>query len=162
MNLYHWAARWGVSMAAIRDLEQVLGCAPEGQLLGNPDEHGEGGAQARIRLAAAETPGLYLFRNNVGALKDERGRLVRFGLANDSKAMNDTIKSGDLIGLRRVEITPAMVGSCIGQFVSVECKAPGWSFTGTPREVAQRRWADLVLAMGGHAVFASGPEGVGL
>lgn len=120
-----------------------------------PESGNESEAQSRIRLAASAVPGLYLFRNNVGALKDERGRMVRYGLANDTKALNETLKSSDLIGIRRVEITPAMAGHVIGQFVAWETKRPGWTYSATPRELAQRRWLDFVLALGGDARFMS-------
>ena len=96
-----------------------------------------------------------MWRNNVGALKDKTGRVVRFGLANDTKALNHVIKSGDLIGIRKVLITPAHVGSCIGQFVSRECKHSGWSYTGDEHEQAQLRWIELINALGGDARFAT-------
>ena len=98
---------------------------------------------------------MHLFRNNVGALKAEDGRMVRFGLANDSKRRNGVLKSGDLIGIDPVLITSAHVGRTIGQFVSVECKRPGWQYSGTPREVAQLNWIQLVIASGGRAKFVT-------
>ena len=111
--------------------------------------------QALERLAAAQR-GDILFRNNVGVLLDRRGVPVRFGLANDSAAVNDHTKSADLIGIRRVLITPEMVGRTIGQFLSREVKAEGWRFTGTPREIAQLRWIELVTSYGGDAAFSTG------
>lgn len=92
-------------------------------------------------------------------LKDATGRPVRYGLANDSKQANDALKSGDLIGIRRVIISPDMVGHTIGQFVSRECKAPGWKFTGSGREAAQSAWAILVRNYGGDAAFTTGEGG---
>jgi hypothetical protein len=112
--------------------------------------------QETIRLEAAAR-GIALYRNNVGALLDQNGRLVRYGLCNDSKALNEKIKSGDLIGIRPVIITPDMVGRKIGQFISRECKAPGWVFSGTAREIAQQTWIDIVRGFGGDAGFSSGP-----
>lgn len=70
--------------------------------------------QQRIRLACGRGP-VRLWRNNTGALVDRQGRLVRFGLCRGSS---------DLIGLRSVEITPAMVGLHIAQFVALEVKGP--------------------------------------
>lgn len=69
--------------------------------------------QQRIRLALSRGP-VRLWRNNTGALRDQRGQLVRFGLCEGS---------ADLIGYRQVTITPDMVGATIAQFVAVEVKA---------------------------------------
>lgn len=116
----------------------------------------EAGVQAQIRLEASRR-GWKLFRNNVGVLVREDGVPIRFGLANDSKAVNTMVKSGDLIGIRPVLVTPSHVGSVIGQFVSIECKRPGWRHN--PRdahEQAQMRWAEIVLLAGGHAVITDG------
>lgn len=99
-----------------------------------------------------------LWRNNVGAAKDAQGNFFRFGLANESKAQNAVLKSGDLIGIKPVIITPEMAGSMIGQFVSIETKAAGWKYRGTPREVAQKNWIDLVRSLGGDAGFDNGED----
>lgn len=104
----------------------------------------EATVQAAIRLEASRL-GIHLWRNNVGALKDETGRYIRFGLANDSNAVNHRIKSGDLIGIRSG-----------GIFVSREIKPLGWKFSGTEREWAQQRWIELVNAAGGDAAFCTG------
>ena len=154
MQLEAWALRHGVSHAALHDLQvTLLG------LEGTPASvagMSEAAVQSRVRLEAARVPGMRLWRNNVGALNDERGVPVRYGLANDSAALNKVLKSGDLIGIRKVLITPEHVGRHIGQFVSREIKAGGWSFRGTAREVAQGNWAALINALGGDARFASG------
>ncbi len=113
-------------------------------------------AQFQVRLEAP-TKGVTLWRNNVGVLTDINGRPVRFGLANDSKQLNEALKSSDLIGWRPVLITPGHVGRTLAQFVSRECKAPGWTYTGTDRERAQKAWLDLVAAAGGDSAFATGP-----
>lgn len=82
---------------------------------------------------------------------------MRYGLGNDSPQINAVLKSADLIGIRPVVITAQHVGHTVGQFVSRECKAPGWQYTGTDREVAQLNWARLVNACGGDAAFTTGP-----
>lgn len=155
MILHDWAIRWGVSMAALQDLGQHLGLEGAGSIPDGLRGSGEAAAQAAVRLEAAQK-GVRLYRNNVGALIDERGVPVRFGLANDSAAMNKVIKSADLIGIRPIVITPLHVGATIGQFVSREMKAPGWRYTATEREQAQQRWALLVANLGGDAGFATG------
>lgn len=99
-----------------------------------------------------------LFRNNVGQgwqgrwAKQENGnvliqhpRRIAFGLAPGS---------GDIIGLRSLEITPEMVGQRVAQFVSVETKADG---TETPE---QKNWAEMVRFMGGVAGTARSIEQV--
>lgn len=70
---------------------------------------------ADVRLALSKGPNR-LFRNNVGALMDARGRLVSYGLC---------VGSSDLIGWRTVEITPEMIGRKIAVFVALEGKMPG-------------------------------------
>ena len=114
----------------------------------------EASVSQRIRIAASAA-GWRLWRNNCGAGKLENGSFVRWGLANDTSG--STVASADLIGIRPVLITQEMVGTVIGQFVSVEAKCEGWK----PRmadkhEQAQRRWADLVRSLGGMALFSTG------
>jgi hypothetical protein len=152
-----WARDWGVPAAALADLRHRIGLdAPP------PQEQGarglsEAAVQANVRLEASRK-GLRVFRNNVGVLEDRRGVPVRYGLANDSKTVNTSLKSGDLIGLRPVVITPAHVGQTIGQFVSRECKRADWRHRpADEHEQAQLRWALLVLSLGGDAAFATGP-----
>lgn len=114
----------------------------------------ESAVQTIIRLEAARK-GILLFRNNVGALQDKEGRYVRYGLANDSSAVNREVKSADLIGIRPVIIHPYHVGQRLGVFVSREIKAPDWRYNpNDEREQAQMRWIKLVEAAGGDACFA--------
>lgn len=151
--LVDWAARWGVPPEALEDLARALG-----PTLSDPTHDGksEAWAQSAVRLEAAQK-GIALWRNNVGVLQDANGRPVRFGLANDSPEINRRIKSGDLIGIKPVLITPAHVGQVIGQFVSREVKRPGWQYKGEGREVAQQAWILHVLSKGGDAAFTTGP-----
>jgi len=156
-NLHTWATRWGVSLECLRDLQTTLGTYTPPLSEDAPEANkSEAWAQSAIRLEASRK-GLYLFRNNVGALEDRSGRLVRYGLANDTKQMNETLKSGDLIGWRPVLIQPQHVGHTVAQFISREVKAPGWQYTGAARESAQLAWANLVNSRGGDAAFATGP-----
>jgi hypothetical protein len=111
--------------------------------------------QTAIRLAASKQ-GHVLWRNNSGVLRDERGVPVRFGLCNDSKQLNASVKSSDLIGIKQVLVTEDMVGTVIGVFWAVECKRSGWKYAGTEREVAQLRFIETVRGMGGQAQFSTG------
>jgi hypothetical protein len=84
-----------------------------------------------------------LFRNNTGALKDARGRLVRYGLCPGSS---------DRIGWRTVTVTPEMVGKRVAIFVGIEAKD-----LDSPKE-NQIIFCDSVLAAGGLAGFAHNVE----
>ena len=155
LELRQWARRHGLTPGALAELAQLLGAVQA-----SPAAPGasESNVQARVRLAA---PGVAtrLWRNNVGVLTDARGVPVRYGLANDSPALNASLKSHDLIGWRRVTITPEMVGSVVAQFASYECKRADWRpGSGGEREIAQARWAALVVAEGGVSKFVTGPE----
>lgn len=150
-----WAIRNGVSNHALTELRAIFNLDPPTPSLSAQLSSTEAYSQSIVRLEAARK-GLKLWRNNVGVLKDDRGVPVRYGLANDSPKLNETIKSGDLIGWRPIIITPAMVGSRLALFVSRECKRMGWRYTGEGREPAQLRWAETVLADGGDAQFCTG------
>lgn len=133
----------------------------------------EGGNQSDIREHYARM-GVRLWRNNSGVLLDKTGRPVRFGLANDSKEVNEQIKSGDLIGWRPRLITPDMVGGVIAEFWSVEVKPDGWKMPRAtnrviprkPRErmtewehvQAQLRWAQMLRNDGGVAGIMIDPD----
>ena len=110
---------------------------------------------SQVRLEATEL-GIRLFRNNVGACYTREGSFLRYGLANDSHALNSRIKSADLIGIRPVLVIPSMVGQTIGQFVSREIKYSQWKYTGTDREKAQLAWAELIMSLGGDSGFSTG------
>jgi hypothetical protein len=153
MNLDQWAIQWSIPHAALADLRQRMGLLGTVDATQKPGES-EAGVQSRIRLEASQK-GMRVWRNNVGALLDDRGVPVRYGLANDSAKVNAVIKSGDLIGIRPVQIGVQHLGTTIGQFVSREVKEQGWRYSGTPREIAQQNWVLLVNSLGGDAAFAT-------
>ena len=156
MNLDLWAQRWGVPDEAINELKQAFGTHDTGQPLTTAeDKAGESAAQVEVRLEASKK-NCRLWRNNNGATYAEDGRFIRYGLANDSKAINDRIKSSDLIGVRPVLIEPYHVGHTFGQFLAREIKPPGWRYTGKERERAQLNFLELVMSLGGDASFATG------
>lgn len=110
--------------------------------------------QQNIRLALARD-GLDLWRNNVGACQDETGRVIRYGLMNDSKKLNERFKSSDLIGIRPMRVTPEWIGHTVGVFVAIECKSDNWAIKiNDPHISAQARFIDLVQRNGGFAGFA--------
>lgn len=147
MTLADWAARWGIPAQALAELAALHITPP---VPPSRDVESESAVQSLVRLGAART-GVCAFRNNVGVLIDKTGRPVRYGLANDSSAMNSALKSADLIGFRPRLITDAHVGTVLAQFWSRECKRVDWKWRGTPEEQAQLRWATLVNSNGGDA-----------
>lgn len=152
-----WAQTWGVSPPALADLHARMGLVSLPSA-GTPAPVGsEASVQAAVR-AEASRRGERVWRNNLGAYTDPvSGQFVRYGLANDSKQLNEVIKSADLIGIRPRIVTTADVGEVIGQFVSYECKAAGWRHRpNDKREQAQAAWASLVLTLGGVARFITG------
>lgn len=153
MILRSWAAKWGIPFAAVQDLEQQIGINVREATVSAAEAGSESRQQSLIRMEAPRYR-MQLFRNNVGG----QGRL-RWGLANDSEKQNKLLKSGDLIGWVTETITPAMVGQDVAIFTSVECKEEDWSFgQDIEREGPQLSWAELVIAGGGRAVFATGPD----
>lgn len=153
MNLDIWAKQWSVAPAAIQDLRRMLGVAGTDGSVNTSSS--EAAVQSAIRSEASKR-GARLWRNNVGATYTPEGSFIRYGLANDSSNVNKVIKSADLIGIKPVLITEKHLGFTIGQFVSREVKSSNWRYSGNDREVSQLRWAELILALGGDACFATG------
>ena len=104
---------------------------------------GEQRIQQEIRIACS-TGDTRLFRNNTGTLKDQHGRPVQFGLCKGS---------ADLIGWKRVTITPDMVGQQVAVFLSIEVKTPAGRI-----RPEQQQWLDAVQAAGGIAGVARSVE----
>lgn len=152
-TLLSWAQAWNIPDFVMNDLHTRLS-PPEPHV--RPSKLSEAGVQSRMRLAAAMA-GVHAWRNNVGAMEDPHtGRVIRFGLANDSAALSVRLKSHDLIGIKPRLITQCDVGRTIGQFWSRECKAPG-AHTDKDRLEAQERFMLLVLASGGDSKITSDP-----
>ncbi len=117
-----------------------VGNKATGGMASSPSEYE---IQQRIRLAYGHGP-VRLWRNNTGALVDQQGRLVRFGLCKGSS---------DLIGLRSLEVTPEMVGQRIAQFVALEIKTPHGAVS-----AEQRAFLQLVEQLGGVAAVCRSIE----
>ncbi len=152
MYLDQWAQRWNIPLQALNELRQSFGLVPIEKE--NRHKLSEQAIQNLVRLEATKK-GCRLWRNNVGAAYMQDGAFLRYGLANESSSLNKQIKSADLIGIRPVKITKEMIGFTFGQFISREIKASNWKFTGSDREWAQLRWAELILSYGGDACFAN-------
>jgi hypothetical protein len=106
----------------------------------SPSEHE---IQQRIRLACGRGA-VRLWRNNTGALVDQQGHFVRFGLCTGSS---------DLIGLRSLEITPELVGQRLAQFVALEVKTAQGVLS-----PEQRAFLHLVEELGGVAATCRSVE----
>lgn len=160
MILDLWAIKWGVSTNALHDLRMMMGVDTNGARSATTEDGSESRQQSIVRMDAARH-GVWLTRNNVGVLRDERGVPVRYGLANESKAQNMAVKSADLIGIKPVLIGSHHIGQVIGQFVSREVKWAGWQWKGDSHEQAQLAWCNFILSKGGDAAFATGEGSFG-
>lgn len=157
MSYAEWAIR---HPQAARELALEL-VEPFSGVGDEADGKSETWAQQRARFNIAQQ-GAMAWRNNVGATPAKckscgaPQQPVRYGLANDSAQLNKKIKSSDLILAIPRQITPEMVGTCIAQFGSVECKHPGWTYTGKGREAGQAAWLALIKKLGGYSAFSTG------
>lgn len=155
-NLKQWQKQFGISTEAMNALSDTLGLSisvDDSNYVKHPAKS-EAAVQVDCRLKASNMGGR-LWRNNVGVAKRDDGTPVRYGLCNESKKMNQLIKSSDLIGILPVTITPAHVGTVIGQFWAPEIKKADWFYTGTERELAQLKFHQMVNKLGGIAKFVN-------
>ena len=142
-------ARWAIPPAAALELHDIMVDAIAWDNANTAEQPmSETAISKRVRLEAANL-GCHTWRNNSGAMRTRDGRFVRFGLGNESAAINAVMKTLDLIG-----IGPA------GRFLAIEVKKPGWRYTGTARELAQSNFMRTVRGAGGVAFFASSVEDV--
>ena len=115
----------------------------------------EAAVQNNVRLSCSRV-GIVTFRNNSGAGKMDNGSFVRFGLCNDSPALNKQLKSSDIIGCSPVTILPEHVGKILGRFYARECKPSNWKKPSNEREFAQLRFIEMLNAHGADASFTTG------
>jgi len=152
-SLTDWQRVHNVTPAAMRDLLELL--QPVVDSTPDPVTYlSEAAVQAQIRLDAPYR-GAILWRNNNGACLDDTGRMIRYGLGNDSKKLNKVWKSSDLIGITKRIVMPEHIGQEWGIFTAVEVKDPAWKFSpGDKRAVAQLAFGNHVRRMGGLFTFA--------
>lgn len=149
--IYQWAQRNNVPRPVLDELLLVLG-------LNEPiasktpvilTYKTEVSVMQQVRLEATRR-GARLFRNNVGVATED-GRVIRYGLCNESSQVNNVCKSSDLIG-----ITPVVCGcgQRYGVFTAYEVKKPTWKFLESDkRAVAQLNFVKLINSLGGIARF---------
>ena len=123
--MYKWAARWNVPPQAMTELMQVFGVDTDPKK--TAPKTSEARVMSEVRLEATQK-GLRAWRNNVGAFYARDGRFIRYGLANDSKAVNKRTKSSDLIMCRPVLIGPQHLGTIIGRLTVREIKKSNWVY----------------------------------
>jgi hypothetical protein len=140
-RLLQWAMKWQVPAAALDELMKMEDV--------DATDHADVSETAIVRACRLEADRLggVLWRNNSGATFDQNGRMIRYGLGNDSKKLSRDYKSSDLVGL-----APG------GRFMAVECKAKGWKGVRTEREHAQANFGRHVVKLGGLFTFATAPE----
>jgi hypothetical protein len=121
----------------------------------------ESTVQTNTRIEHCRVTRGQLWRNNSGAYMDDHGRMVRYGLANESAQENRVIKSSDLIGITPVLIQPHMVGYHLGVFTAYEVKPSGWKLRPSDkRGLAQQNFHDIVRASCGFAGFVTDPSDI--
>lgn len=157
-ELLSWAARNCHSPAqALHELHLLLGMDYIGESATDLSSEAAVLQREHLKLCAE---GGRSWRNNSGAVDPSNPptQWLRFGLMNESVQMNSVLKSPDRIGIKPIRITPAHVGTIIGQFWGREGKRPGWRYTGTDREVAQLNGINLINRLGGDARFVNGSD----
>lgn len=145
-----WIKKYPEAARDLRAMMQAIAPTPAGF-----EGYTETAIAQQVRRAAFDA-GRILWRNNVGVLKDARGVPVRYGLMNESAAMNARNKSPDYIGIKPVLITAEHFGTVIGQFYARETKRAGWQFTGDAHEIAQLNAINVINQYGGDAAFTTG------
>jgi hypothetical protein len=151
MTLTQWADRWNLPQIAMIELSGLL---YHRHVLPNKfADKSEDWVSSKVQLESSDI-GSRMWRNNVGAMKTENG-FLRYGLCNETKAVNEVLKSSDLIGCTPITVTYEHIGRTFGIFTAAETKAQGWTFKGTDREVGQLNYINLVQSIGGIAGFIS-------
>ncbi len=112
----------------------------------------EGRIQREIMLAASAA-GWTTWRNNVGRAWAGDVSHLRDGsiLIQNPRPLHAGLCKGsaDLIGLRPLVVTQAMVGTTLAQFIGIEVKAPCGRVT-----QEQARFLEFVRSKGGLALLA--------
>ncbi len=149
MTLKDWANRWGVPLNGMIELSNVL--ATPYYMPSDCDQMTEDWVMSNVLLESSSV-GARLWRNNVGATVTDNG-FLRYGICNETPAVNKVLKSSDFIGCTPIVIDWTHVGRTLGIFTAIETKKQGWTFKGTDREVGQLNFINLVKSIGGFGGF---------
>lgn len=153
-ELTEWAERFNIGPDALFSLYQILTIPLGSAAVGEYEKNSETYVQNVLRVLASSREHAYLWRNNVGATQTPDGRMIRYGLCNESKKLNQRFKSSDLIGGTPVTVTADMVGKRVMIFTAVEVKKADWKpGSDTQRERGQLRFINAVRAAGGFGFF---------
>lgn len=153
-ELTEWADRFNIGPDALFSLYQILTIPLGSAAVGEYEKNSETYVQNVLRVLASSREHAYLWRNNVGATQTPDGRMIRYGLCNESKKLNQRFKSSDLIGGTPVTVTADMVGKRVMIFTAVEVKKADWKpGSDTQRERGQLRFINAVRAAGGFGFF---------
>jgi len=150
VTFFEWAKLEGLSLEQIRSYQTHMGIYDE--RLQPVEGASEAAVEARVKVAMSKRGGR-AWKNNKGAAYLADGTFLRYGLLNQSQRISDEIKSADLIGCDPVVITQEMVGMTFGRFWCREVKREDWQWSGDDHEMAQLRFAELILSLGGDAGF---------
>lgn len=150
MTFHEWAVLAGLTIEQIRSYQTHMGIYDE--RLRPEVGRSEAAVEARVKVRMSQRGGR-AWKNNKGAAYLADGTFLRYGLLNQSQRISDEIKSADLVGIDPVLITPEMIGMIFGRFWCREVKREDWEWSGDEHEMAQLRFAELVLALGGDAGF---------
>lgn len=113
----------------------------------------------RAVMLAASSAGWTVWRNNVGQAWAGSAQRLKDGsiLIRNPRPLHAGLCKGssDLIGLRRVVVTPEMVGRTIAQFAGIEVKRPGQH----PKP-EQAHFLEFVRDAGGLALVARSADDI--
>ena len=146
-----------------QEIEREL-CGPGSglRLWNNPVGHGLSGKIPNEMQMAQ-------YKRLIGALPDPSDmsqRTANYSIVFGARRIQYGLKVGssDKIGIKKITITPEMVGSEIGVFVGVEVKKEGWRPPGKSKHHQdQLSWARLINSFGGVAgIVSSAKEAKGL
>lgn len=152
MTLQEWMTRWGHTQAAA-ELSEVL--QPWQHVAPDPSDKSEAAFEADMTMMLSRKYRAPAWRNNSGALTDDKGRMIRFGLGNTSASLNARWKSPDRIGILPVVVQPHHVGRTHGLFLAIDAKKPGWTMRPSDKRAhAQAAFMNSVTSFGGVAGFA--------
>lgn len=154
-ELTQWQQKHNISAEAMGDLAIITGRVPASLYTPSQGATSEEATQSRLRVIAPSLAS-HLWRNNNGVMEDG-DRYIRFGLANDSKKLNDVFKSSDLIGITQMRIGPQHFGRTVGIFTAIEVKHPRWVTPENDRDEAQSNYLQHVNANGGLGFFCTHP-----